>query len=143
MRLQQLTCQIVPAVVSNTVMRVRWRVVLPTVGLLLFAGLTYDSVRTNREVNNSAGRYFWWLTLRLDSEPGSSQLSTSCNGANADCANWDAAYLWVDIGWLARTLIFSAFPAFLVGGTIVGGFRRLGVSEIISFMISMPLLIAS
>jgi hypothetical protein len=66
-----------------TVMRARWRVVLPAVGLLLFAGLTYDSVRINRE-NNNAGRYFWWLTLRLDSEPGNSQVSASCNGANAD-----------------------------------------------------------
>ncbi len=109
----------------------------------MFAGLTYDSVRIDREINNNAGRYFWWLTLRLDSEPGNSQLSTSCNGANVDCTSWDPAYLWVDIGWLAKALIFSAFPAFLVGGAIVGGFRRLGVSEVISFMISMPPLIAS
>jgi hypothetical protein len=34
-----------------------------------------------------------------------------------------------------------ALPAFLVGTGVVHGLARLGVSEVISFMVSMPLLI--
>lgn len=49
--------------------------------------------------------------------------------------------VWVDPGWLARCHVLSALPAFVVGVGIVRGLGRLGVSEVISFMISMPLLI--
>jgi hypothetical protein len=50
-------------------------------------------------------------------------------------------YVLVEPGLLAKCLILSAVPAFLVGTGIVHSMSRLGVSEVTSFMISMPLLI--
>jgi hypothetical protein len=47
----------------------------------------------------------------------------------------------VDSGLLANLLFLSAFPAFLVGRFVVHGFSRIGVNELTSFMISMPVLI--
>jgi hypothetical protein len=40
-------------------------------------------------------------------------------------------------------LVLSAVPAFVVGAAIVRGLGQMGVSEITSFMISMPLLIVA
>ncbi len=40
----------------------------------------------------------------------------------------------------AKALVISAFPAFLVGEVFVRGLARLGVSELASFMSTMPLL---
>jgi len=124
-------------------MRIRWRFLLPIIGLLLFAGVTYDSLRVNREAKNTTGRYFWWSNIRLDSDPLNTQPSAPCKAGNADCASWDQAYIWVDPGWLTKLLVLSAFPAFLVEALILGGLRRLGISEVTTFMISMPLLIAA
>jgi hypothetical protein len=53
----------------------------------------------------------------------------------------DPLEVWVEPGWLARFLMLSALPAFLVGLGIVHGLSRVGVSQVSSFMISMPLLI--
>jgi hypothetical protein len=49
----------------------------------------------------------------------------------------------VDSGVLARALIFSAIPAFLLGPLITVELGRLGISEVLTFMVSMPLLIGS
>lgn len=122
-------------------MRIRWRFLLPIIGLLLFAGVTYNSVRFNREAERTTARYFWWSSIRLDSDPLNRQPSTPCKDGKTGCVSWDPVYIWVDPGWLTKSLILSAFPAFLIGAMIVGGLRRLGISEISTFMISMPLLI--
>lgn len=42
---------------------------------------------------------------------------------------------------MARVLGLSALPAFLVGGVVTNSLARLGVSEVSSFMVSMPILI--
>ncbi len=47
----------------------------------------------------------------------------------------------VDPGWLAKFLMLSALPAFVVGGLAVGGLGRLGFSQVSSFMFLMPVLI--
>jgi len=44
---------------------------------------------------------------------------------------------------MAKFLMISALPAFAVGGLAVGGFGRLGVSQVSSFMVLMPPLIAA
>jgi hypothetical protein len=49
--------------------------------------------------------------------------------------------IWVDPGTVTRTFMAFAMPAFLLSAVIVGGLRRLGINQIWSFMISMPLLI--
>jgi hypothetical protein len=49
--------------------------------------------------------------------------------------------VWVDPGWVPRALVLSAFPAFLLGGLIVSTLGHVGVSEVITFMVSTPVLI--
>lgn len=49
--------------------------------------------------------------------------------------------MWVDPSLLAQFLMLSALPAFVVGGLVVKGLGRLGISQISSFLFLMPLLI--
>jgi hypothetical protein len=65
-----------------------------------------------------------------------------CKEGNGDCLVLDGKYLWVEAGWMARCLAISAFPAFLIGSGIVYGLSRFGISEVVSFTVSMPVLIA-
>lgn len=102
-------------------------------GLILFGLLTYGSVRVNREIRHGhRSRYFWWGSIRLDSDCRQVQ--------SGDCA-WDAVFITVDPGWLEKALTISALPAFLLGGVFVRGLARLGVSELATFMCMMPVLI--
>jgi hypothetical protein len=55
--------------------------------------------------------------------------------------SWDLKDRWIDPGMAAEILMIAAFPAFAVSAVIVGGLGRLGVNQVWSFMISMPLLI--
>lgn len=125
-------------------MRIRWRIALPLFGLILFAFGTYESFGPRR-IADSTGRYFWWSSLRLDSDPLSSHsksvTAVPCKDSTETCMTTDPIYVLVEPGLLAKCLILSAVPAFLVGAGIVRSLSRLGVSEVTSFMISMPLLI--
>ena len=128
---------------SNFSMRMRWRPTLCLWGLVLFGLLTYASIRGNREMRHGRqGRYFWWGSVRLDSDPlgKHSTLGPCTQGQEGDCA-WDPLYIWVDPGLLQVALTISALPAFLVGRVFVRGLARLGVSELASFMSMMPILI--
>jgi len=51
--------------------------------------------------------------------------------------------MWVDPGWFTRALMVSALPALLVSVSIASGLGRLGINQIWSFMISMPLLLSA
>lgn len=109
----------------------RWRLVLPVIGLVLFAGVTYRSLRIHRALG-SPSRYFWWSGIRLDSDPldkkPRSPVSTEWN-------------FWVETGWVDKLLLVSALPAFAADAIVVSGLGRLGISEVSSFMISVPLFI--
>jgi len=124
-------------------MRLHWRLVLPIIGLTLFAGETYRSVRNNHEIDRSSRRYFWWSSIRLDTDPLKQKVSTtsSCTNATASCTSWDLETIYVDPGWLARSLMISALPAFLVEVVVLVGLKHLGVNQVFGFMISMPLFI--
>jgi hypothetical protein len=119
----------------------RWRVALPTIGLCLFAALTYNSVRMNRETQRFDSRYFWWTSIRLDSDPLNRhpEGAEACKNGEKNC--WELRSMWVDRSWLAEFLMLSALPAFLVGGFVVSGLGRLGLSQVSSFMLLMPVLI--
>jgi hypothetical protein len=123
----------------------RWRIVLPVIGLLLFAGGSYESLRINREAQKTPSRYFWWSSIRLDADPldQRSQVATPCKDAKGDCVGWDPVFRWVDPGLLAKSLMLSALPAFVIGILVVRGLGRMGVSEVSSFMASMPVLIVA
>jgi hypothetical protein len=55
---------------------------------------------------------------------------TTCQDENKDCSTWDPVYIWVDPGWAEKTLVVSAFPAFVVSAAIVGGLAGLGMSAV-------------
>lgn len=48
-------------------MRMRWRMILPLFGLILFTLVSYHSFFV-RPIKGS-GRYQWWSGIRLDSDP--------------------------------------------------------------------------
>src|SRR5437879_5402436 len=121
----------------------RWRIILPIAGLLLFAGETYESVRMNHRWNSP--RYFWWSFVRLDADPLNRHrpVVPSCREAAENCNSWDLPLVIVDPGGLAKLVVWSGLPAFAFGSVIVLSLGRLGINEIWSFMISMPLLLLS
>lgn len=127
---------------SNFSMRIRWRLTLCLCGLVVFGLLTYGSVQGNRELHHGRlGRYFWWGSIRLDSDPLGKHSTQPCREVQSGDCPWDAVFITVDPGWLARSLIISALPAFLLGGVFVRELARFGVSELASFMCMMPVLI--
>ena len=66
---------------------------------------------------------------------------TPCPNKNDDCVAWDPEYIWVAPGWTERVVVLAALPAFAVGVAVVRGLGRLGVSEVLSFMTTMPVLL--
>jgi hypothetical protein len=68
-------------------MRNGWRLILPVIGLILFAGETYQSVRTNRLEERNPDRYFWWASIRLDSDPLNKhpQVAIPCKNGEENC----------------------------------------------------------
>jgi len=115
-------------------MKVRWRFVIPVLGLALFGFVTYQSVTMAK---GHTDRYFYWSSIRLDSGPP--QVSKPCNPYTAGCADWDF-FIDVHPSLVARSLMLSGLPAFLVSFLITSGLRRLGVSEVTSFFVSIPVL---
>ncbi|HEX3323189.1 MAG TPA: hypothetical protein VHR84_20970 [Terriglobales bacterium] len=128
-------------VVSNTSMRMRCRLVLCIWGASLFSLVTYHSVRVNKEMRHGhSWRYYWWGSVRLDSDLSNKHPNGSilCNNTANDC--WDPEYIWVTPGWLEKALLLSALPAFVVTLGAVRGMARAGVNEVVSFMFTMPVL---
>jgi len=117
--------------------------ILPTIGLILFSVVSYHSLRVNQETQRMPSRYFWWSSIRLDSDPANKHIlaTTPCKDGKQDCVNWDLADRWVDPGLLEKFLMLSALPAFVVGRFTIGGLGRLGISQVSSFMFLMPVLI--
>jgi hypothetical protein len=116
---------------------------LPVIGLALFSAESYHSIRFNRETQRIPSRYFWWSSLRLDSDPLNRHPkdATPCKNGEENC--WDLRDTWVDPAYLTRFQVLTAFPAFIVGGLAVGGLGKLGISEVSSFMFLMPVLIVA
>jgi len=119
-------------------MRVRWRFVLPVLGLLAFCGESYLSLRINREFGTAPHRYYWWSSIRLDTDP--LNKNPTCESSEGDCG-WELTHVWIDPGYLTKTLMLVALPAFALCAITVGGLGHLGVNEAWSFFVSMPLFI--
>lgn len=96
---------------------------------------------------NGSDRYFWWSSLRLDSDPlgthawPKSQLTTEC--ASKDGRVGWPEYLHPDPGWATTLLLLSAFPAFVVNWILITILSRVGMSQVVTFMASMPVLIVA
>jgi hypothetical protein len=127
--------------VSDYGMWNRWSVIFPVVGLLLFGAITLYSYRTQR----GPSKYFYWSSIRLDSDPANRRAPTTlpCKDGRQECSEWDLtiADRWIDPGILEIVLIVAALPAFIVGGISVAGLGRLGINQVSSFLVLMPILI--
>ena len=130
--------------VSYFVMRVRWRFVLPVLGLLAFCAESYLSLRMNREFGMAPHRYYWWSSIRLDTDPLNKNPRTPapCKSGEGDCG-WEPGHIWIDPGYLTNSLMLAALPAFGLGAMTVSGLGHLGVNEVWSFFVSMPLFIVA
>ena len=119
----------------------RWRVILPTIGLLLFAGVTYASYRSWR-IEPSPRRYFWWSFIRLDSDPlNRSPFPERQKFTDANGATWELRGKFVEPGLIDIPLMLSGFPAFLASALIRRALSLFGISQVLSFMIATPILL--
>jgi hypothetical protein len=125
-------------------MRLRWRLILPCLGLLLFAMGSYDAFHKNREHSNNH-KYFWWSSLRLDRDPLNShpEATTPCKDEDATCVQWEPGMMWVEPGWMAKLLVLSSAPALILGMLLVRVLGRGGIDEVSSFMVTMPMLLGA
>ena len=121
-------------------MRKRWRVVLPIIGIILFNVVTYHSLQAYRE---SPSRYFWWSSIRLDSEPSNKRNGDAIPCQEGKENRWELRTKWVDPGFLEQFLMLSALPTFVVGGFAVLGLGTIGISQVSSFMFLTPMLICA
>ena len=126
--------------------RRRWSVILPAVGLLAFSVISYYSFRWDQEVRGHAARHFYWSFIRLDTDPlGRHTIPASnvvpCQDGSQDCVEFDPEIRRVDPGYLELALETTAFPAFVVSFLIVVGLGKLGVDQVWSFMVTAPLFI--
>ena len=121
-------------------MRKRWRAVLPVIGTILFSVVSYHSLCVDRE---TPSRYFWWSSIRLDSDPSNrgNWGAMPCQDGKENC--WELRNKWVDPGLLEEFLMLSALPAFVVGGFAVRTLGTMGINEVSSFMLLMPVLICA
>jgi hypothetical protein len=122
----------------------RWKIFLPVVGLLLFAGVTVESLHRRRAYQKDPGRYLYWSSIQLDSDPLHRQpeVLAPCKDAEGGCASWDPIIVERVPGLLPGLLMLSAYPAFIVGLRLVRALGRHGLSEISSFMVVVPVLVA-
>ena|ERR1700694_4324218 len=126
-------------------MRNRWRLILPILGVLLFAGVTFASLHPRRAYQKDPSRYLYWSSIQLDSDPLHRQpeIPAPCEDAEGGCVGWDPITVERTPGLLPGLLMLSACPAFMVGMRLVRAIGRHGISEVSSFMTFMPVLVAA
>src|SRR6266446_5407623 len=102
-------------------MRMRWSLILPIAGLILFAAVSYRSMDVNHHEEGATTKYYWWSSLRLDSDPlnKNPKPASPCQDKKENCVQWELSYQWVQPGLLDKLLVVSALPAFLAGAAIV------------------------
>jgi hypothetical protein len=121
-------------------MRMQWKYTLPVVSLILFAGITWNSVIANSQFRRIPNRYFWWASFRLDADPLNKHpsIASPCEAGTGNCGRWDLRAIYVDPGLLVEAFIWLSLPTFAVTTVVVFGLGRLGVNEIWSFMVATP-----
>ena len=126
-------------------MQLRWSLILPMVGLVLFAAVSYRSMPMNHHEQEAPRRYYWWSSLRLDSDPlnKNTALGKPCPAGIPDCSSGESPNMKIAPGWLEKSLVFSGFPAFLAGFAIVAGLSKRGIDEVLTFFVSMPVLLVA
>jgi hypothetical protein len=123
-------------------MRIRWRIVLPVLALFAFGAESYLSLRMNQQLGATPRRYYWWSSIRLDTDPSNNnpKVPTPCKSGDENC-RWGPNFIWIDPGYLTKSLALLALPAFALGAISVSGLAHLGINEVWSFIVLMPLFI--
>ncbi len=116
---------------------------MPLIGLFLFTAVAYRSMPANHHEREAPRRYYWWSSLRLDSDPLDRNPAPAkpCPEGIANCSNGETPNVKIAPGWLEKFLVVSAFPAFLAGFAVVAGLSKLGIDEVLTFFVSMPILL--
>ena len=124
-------------------MPLRGREILPILGLILFVAVSYRSMPANHHEEGTPRRYYWWSSLRLDSDPLNKNpaLVAPCPSGVPDCSSGESPNVKIAPGWLEKSLVVSAFPAFLAGFAIIAGLSKVGINEVLTFFVSMPMLL--
>jgi hypothetical protein len=124
-------------------MPLRWSLILPVLGLILFGAVTYRSMPANHHEQETPRKYYWWSSLRLDSDPLNEdpQLAAPCANQKQNCSNGEFPNVKIAPSWLDRLLIVSALPAFLAAAAIVVVLSKLGLNEVLTFMVCIPILL--
>jgi hypothetical protein len=135
-----ISCDLVP---HNKGMQTRWSMILPIIGLMLFAVVSYRSMPVNEHEEEEPRKYYWWSSLRLDSDPlnENPKLTSACGDGKQNCGRGEIPGRKITPSWADRVLIISALPAFLAGAAMVVLLSKAGVDEVLSFMVSMPVLL--
>jgi len=118
-------------------MKKRWSLILRLAGLGVFSLITYQSVRSEHGYRNYPHQYFYWGAGRLGSDPlHRHPLPPPSPDA------WEPEYLcYRQPTWPERALVISALPAFATVAALTAGLDRLGVREVVTFLLSAPLFI--
>lgn len=124
-------------------MQTRFSIILPALGLLLFAAVTYRSMEVNQQGPDGPHKYYWWSSLRLDTDPLNKNPKPAgpCGSSKGNCADWEPPATQIAPGLLEKTLNISALPAFLAGTGLVIELSKRGVDEVLTFMVSIPILL--
>lgn len=124
------------------IMRARYRLILPVVALMAFGAESFVSLRMNSSLGTTPRRYYWWSSIRLDADPlnKNPKVPSPCTSDKEDCG-WVLQSIWIDPGYLTESLVLLALPAFALGAFGVSRLGHLGISEVWSFMLLMPLFV--
>src|SRR5581483_7595014 len=63
-----------------------------------------------------------------------------CNERQENCAAWEPASVWIDSGLGTRVFLICDLPAAAATGMMVRVLGRFNVSQLTTFLISMPVL---
>src|SRR5258708_12368138 len=96
-------------------MQLRWSAILALIGLFLFTAVAYRSMPANHHEREAPRRYYWWSSLRLDSDPLDRNPAPAkpCPEGIANCSNGETPNVKIAPGWLEKFLVVSPFPPFL------------------------------
>lgn len=117
---------------------------MPFIGLILFTAVTIRSAKLNDHDESHPQKYFWWSSLRLDTDPLNEHPATNvpCPDGKGNCASrYQLADRWIEPSLLDKAFVLSAIPVFLAGAALVIGLSKLGVDELLTFFVSMPILL--
>jgi hypothetical protein len=116
----------------------RWRILLPIIGVIAFGAISYSSYRTGLERHEIPSRYFKWSNFPLDSAPLREQSLSDCAASGVPCLAWEQEPNIMSPTAFERLFILSVLPAFAVCLALTFVLGKVGVNEILSFMVSMP-----